>query len=156
MHSINRIIAWVSSKDAQIYFLTFRSLYSSLMYLAAEHIYSRFAQHGAVFFLAYTLVPLLQDQRYITTRQHRHMERSECNSKTGDISSLGEPDPIALLEFYSLHDVCGIPGATVHSYRVLQKATCSRDTTTMFNYHDSNNCIADPTDEDSNPGGQIV
>ena len=76
---------------------------------------------------------------------------SECNSKSGDTSNFGEPDPISL-NFTLLPDVCGVPGATVHSYRVLQNATCANGTTAMFDYYNSNNCTADPTDEDPNPG----
>lgn len=76
---------------------------------------------------------------------------SECNSKSGNTSNFGEPDPIAL-NFTLSPSVCGIPGATVHSYRVLQKATCSNGTIAIFNYYNSNNCSADPTDEDLKPG----
>lgn len=76
---------------------------------------------------------------------------SECNSKSGATSDFGEPDPIAL-NFTLLPDVCGVPGATVRSYRVLQNATCANGTTAEFNYYNSNNCTADPTDGDPNPG----
>lgn len=76
---------------------------------------------------------------------------SECNSKSGDTSNFGEQDPIAL-NFTLLADVCGVPGATVHSYRVLQNATCANGTTAGFDYYNSNNCTADPTDENPNPG----
>lgn len=76
---------------------------------------------------------------------------SECNSKSGDTSNFGEQDPIDL-NFTLLPDVCGVSGATVHSYRVSQSATCANGTTATFDYYDSNNCTADPTDEDPNPG----
>lgn len=76
---------------------------------------------------------------------------SECNSKSGLTSNFGEPDPIAL-NFTLLPDVCGVPGDTVHSYLVAQSATCANGTTATFEYYDSNNCTADPTDEDPDPG----
>ena len=76
---------------------------------------------------------------------------SECNSKSGLTSNFGQPDPIAL-NFTLSPDVCGVPGATVHSYRVLQAATCANGTTAALNYYNRNNCTADPTDEDPNPG----
>ena len=76
---------------------------------------------------------------------------SGCNSKSGATSNFGEPDPIAL-NFTLSPDVCGVPGATVHSYRVLSNATCANGTIASFNFFNSNNCTADPTDEDPNPG----
>ena len=76
---------------------------------------------------------------------------SECNSKSGLTSSFGQPDPIAL-NFTLSPDVCGVPGATVHSYRVSQAAICANGTTAFPNYYNRNNCTADPTDEDPNPG----
>ena len=71
---------------------------------------------------------------------------SECNSKSRVTSNFGEPDPIAL-NFTLLPDSCGVPGATVHSYRVLQKAICANGSTATFSAYNSNNCTADPTDE---------
>ena len=76
---------------------------------------------------------------------------SECNSKSTATSNFGEQDPIAL-NFTLLPDSCGVPGATVHSYRVLQKAICANGSTATFSYYNSNNCTADPTDENPNPG----
>ena len=76
---------------------------------------------------------------------------SECNSKSGLTSSFGQPDPITL-NFTLSPDVCGVPGATVHSYRVLQDAICANGTTAAWNYYNRNNCTADPTDEDPDPG----
>ena len=76
---------------------------------------------------------------------------SECNSKSGLTSNFGQPDPIAL-NFTLSPDVCGVPGATVHSYRVLQAATCANGTTAALHYYNRNNCTADPTDENPNPG----
>ena len=76
---------------------------------------------------------------------------SECNSKSGLTSNFGQPDPIAL-NFTLSPDVCGVPGATVHSYRVSQAAICANGTTAFPHYYNRNNCTADPTDEDPNPG----
>ena len=76
---------------------------------------------------------------------------SECNSKSGLTSNFGQPDPIAL-NFTLSPDVCGVPGATVHSYRVVQAATCANGTTAAPDYYNRNNCTADPTDENPNPG----
>ena len=76
---------------------------------------------------------------------------SECNSKSDLTSHFGQPDPIAL-NFTLSPDVCGVPGATVHSYRVLQAAVCANGTNATLSYYNRNNCTADPTDEDPNPG----
>ena len=76
---------------------------------------------------------------------------SECNSKSDLTSHFGQPDPIAL-NFTLSPDVCGVPGATVHSYRVLQAAICANGTNATLSSYNRNNCTADPTDEDPNPG----
>lgn len=77
---------------------------------------------------------------------------SACNSYSST-SNFGEPDPIALN--YTLDpDTCLVPGATVHSYRVRQNATCANGTTAEFQYWTRANCTADPTDEDTNPPQQ--
>lgn len=73
---------------------------------------------------------------------------SGCNSY-GDTSNFGQQDPIGLMSL--LPDTCGVPGATVHSYRVRSNATCSNGTTAGFSYFITNNCAADPTDENPNP-----
>lgn len=73
---------------------------------------------------------------------------SGCNSH-GDTSNFGQQDPIGLMSL--LPDTCGVPGATVHSYRVRSNATCSNGTTAGFSYFNTNNCAADPTDENPNP-----
>ena len=48
-------------------------------------------------------------------------------------------------------DVCGVPSAKVHSYRVLQKAISANGTTAALNYRNNHNCTADSTDESPNP-----
>ena len=73
---------------------------------------------------------------------------SGCNSY-GGTSNFGEQDPIGLMSL--LPDTCGVPGATVHSYRVRSNATCSNGTTAGFSYFNTNNCAADPTDENPDP-----
>ncbi|KAI4215638.1 MAG: hypothetical protein LQ351_002107 [Letrouitia transgressa] len=74
---------------------------------------------------------------------------SECNSK-GATSHFGQPDPIKL--HFSLEpDICGVPGATVHSYRVEQLAVCDNGTEANFSIYHRDNCTADPTDEDPDP-----
>lgn len=74
---------------------------------------------------------------------------SECNSK-GTTSHFGQPDPIDL--HFSLEpDICGVPGATVHSYRVEQLAVCDNGTEAIFTIYHRDNCMGDPTDEDPDP-----
>ncbi|KAL9608451.1 MAG: hypothetical protein Q9167_006719 [Letrouitia subvulpina] len=74
---------------------------------------------------------------------------SECNSK-GTTSHFGQPDPINL-NFSVEPDICGIPGATVHSYRVKQLAICDNGTEASFRIYHRDNCTGDPTDEDPDP-----
>ncbi|KAL9631106.1 MAG: hypothetical protein Q9164_006071 [Protoblastenia rupestris] len=75
---------------------------------------------------------------------------SECNS-FGDTSDFGQQDPIDL-NFTLDPDRCGVPGATVHSYRIRQNAVCANGTGADFVYYESKDCSAEPTDE--NPDGR--
>ena len=63
------------------------------------------------------------------------------NSECGDGSTIasGVRNPIALN--YALRiDVCGTPGATVHSYRILQRPTCANGTAAAFAFFHGDGC----------------
>ncbi|KAL9046714.1 MAG: hypothetical protein Q9214_000518 [Letrouitia sp. 1 TL-2023] len=79
---------------------------------------------------------------------------SECNSK-GETSHFGQPDPIDL-NFSLEPDICGVPGATVHSYRVKQLAVCDNGTQPIFTIYHRDNCTGDPTDEDQDPNPTVA
>ncbi|KAM0803693.1 hypothetical protein BDR22DRAFT_886523 [Usnea florida] len=82
----------------------------------------------------------------ITNKHHQQANNglwsdSECYSKSGATSNFGEPDPL-VLNFTLCPDVCGVPGATVHSYRVWRNAIYANGSIASFNYFSSNNCAA--------------
>lgn len=70
---------------------------------------------------------------------------SECNSY-GTTLHFSEPDPI-VLNFALDPDTCGVPSATVHSYKVKTFAVCANGTEADFSYYNSANCTKPPTDE---------
>ena len=126
--------------------------FSLLLLLSRGFQFAFLSYSMALYILALTLLSICYESNAASQQGRVGLwSDSECNSKSGDTSNFGEPDPVSL-NFTLLPDVCGVPGATVHSYRVLQNATCANGTTAMFDYYNRNNCTADPTDEDPNPG----
>lgn len=62
---------------------------------------------------------------------------SDCGS--GDTSSFGERNPVALNYALAI-DVCGTPGATVHSYKINQRPTCANGTDALFAFYRGDGC----------------
>ena len=102
--------------------------------------------------ISFLILLLLSPVAYSQTKQGivGLWSDSECNS-FGDTSDFGQQDPIDL-NFTLDPDRCGVPGATVHSYRIRQNAVCANGTGADFVYYESKDCSAEPTDE--NPDGR--
>jgi len=81
---------------------------------------------------------------------------SECNSY-GTTLHFSEPDPI-ILHFTLAPDTCGVPSATVHSYKINTFPVCANGTEATFDafsHYDSSNCTKPPTDENPPSGGLV-
>lgn len=64
---------------------------------------------------------------------------SDSGCGQGDTSNFGERDPVALNYTLSA-DVCGNPGATVHSYDVTQRPTCDNGAEADFAFYNGKDC----------------
>lgn len=65
---------------------------------------------------------------------------SDSSCQPGATSNFGERDPVALNYTLSA-DVCGNPGANVHSYIVNSRPTCANGTVAAFAFYSTANCV---------------